>query len=146
MTLQEFNEKLDVLKVKAGMREDVFWPIVYDEDELGEILIREDGQIWFADKHANWVESRMSVEDVTNIRYKRYETPNRSERNIFVNFTSGDFIKIHNWKKNSIVYTDVYMAKTEENAAFVDELKTACECYDNNRGNTFYITIRKTAK
>lgn len=53
---------------KCGMREDVFWPIVY-------------------------------------------------------NFNSGDYIKMRNWKKNSIVYTTVAILKTEENEVFVDQLK-----------------------
>lgn len=146
MTLQEFNEKLDALRIKSGMREEVFWPIVYDEDEIGEILVREDGSICFADKLSNWVESRLSVDAVSNIRFKSYETGTRSERDIFVNFVSGDFIKIHNWKKNSIIYTSAAMLKTEENAEFVDQLKERCECYDNIRGNTFYVTVRKTGK
>ena len=146
MTLLEFQEKVNALWAKSGMREDVFWPIVYDEDEIGEILIREDGGIFFADKCANWVDSRMNVAEISNLRFKTVETPTRADRDIYINFASGDFIKMRNWKKNSIVYTTAAMLKTEENAAFVDALKEACECYDNVRGNSFYITVRKTGK
>ena len=146
MTIVEFNEKLDGLRVKCGMREDVMWPIVYDEDEIGEILIREDGRIYFADKLSNWVDSHLNLADVSNIRFKTVETSNRADRDIFINFSTGDFIKMHNWKKNSVIYTSAAMLKTEENAAFVDELKERCECYDNIRGNTFYISIRKIGK
>lgn len=53
MTLLDFQNKLDELRVKSGMREDVCWPIVYDEDEIGEIYISQDGQIFFADKLSN---------------------------------------------------------------------------------------------
>ena len=146
MTLLELKEKVNALWEKSGMREDVFWPIVYDEDEIGEILIREDGGIFFADKCSNWVDSRMSVENISNLRYKTIETPGRSDRDIYINFASGDFIKMRNWKKNSIVYTTVAVLKTEENADFVDGLKENCECYDNVRGNSFYITVRKSGK
>ena len=146
MTQLEFNEKLDALRAKSGMREDVMWPIVYDEDEIGEILIREDGSICFADKMSNWVDSQLNVDHVTNIRYKTVETSNRSDRDIFINFSTGDYIKMHNWKKNSVIYTSAAILKTEENAAFVDQLKDRCECYDNIRGNTFYVTIRKPGK
>lgn len=146
MTLLDFQEKLNALWIKSGMREDVFWPVVYDEDEIGEILIREDGQIFFADKCANWVDSGLSLDDVSNLRFKSVETPNRTDRDIYINFTSGDFIKMRNWKKNSIVYTTVAMLKTEENGAFVDQLKESCECYDNARGNSFYVTVRKAGK
>lgn len=146
MTILEFKEKLDGLRAKSGMREDVFWPIVYDEDEIGEILVRENGRIYFADKLSNWLDSRLSLEEISNIRYKCIETASRSDRDIYITFNSGDFIKIHNWKKNSIVYTSAAMLKTEENSIFVDDLKERCECYDNIRGNTFYITIRKTGK
>ena len=146
MTLLEFNEKLEALRAKSGMREDAMWPIVYDEDEIGEILIHEDGSILFADKMSNWVESRLNVADVLNIRYKAVETTNRSDRDIFINFSTGDFIKMHNWKKNSVIYTSASILKTEENAEFVDELKERCECYDNIRGNTFYVSIRKAGK
>jgi len=62
MTLNEFQNKLDELRVKSGMREDVFWPIVYDEDEIGEIFISENGRIFFADKLSNWVQSHLTVE------------------------------------------------------------------------------------
>lgn len=55
MTLQEFNEKLDSLRVKSGMREDVFWPIVYDEDEIGEILI--DGIPLTGENLSGWHQS-----------------------------------------------------------------------------------------
>lgn len=146
MTLVEFKEKVNALWAKSGMREDVFWPIVYDEDEIGEILINENGQIFFADKCANWVDSRMNVSDISNLRYKSVETPTRTDRDIYINFTSGDFIKMRNWKKNSIVYTTAAILKTEENGEFLDGLKESCECYDNARGNSFYITIRKAGK
>ena len=146
MTLVDFKEKLNAMWAKSGMREDVFWPIVYDEDEIGEVLIQENGQIFFADKCSNWVDSRMNVEDITNLRYKSVETATRTDRDIYINFTSGDYIKMRNWKKNSIVYTTVAMLKTEENGEFVDQLKEACEYYDNIRGNSFYITIRKAGK
>ena len=146
MTLVDFKEKVNALWAKSGMREDVFWPIVYDEDEIGEILITEDGQIFFADKCSNWVDSRMNLSQISNLRYKSVETPNRTDRDIYINFTSGDFIKMRNWKKNSIVYTTAAILKTEENGEFVDQLKESCECYDNVRGNSFYITIRKAGK
>ena len=146
MTLVEFKEKINAMWAKSGMREDVFWPVVYDEDEIGEILVREDGQICFADKCANWVDSKMTLEDISNIRYKSIETPNRTDRDIYINFSSGDYIRIRNWKKNSVVYTTAALLKTEENEAFVDQLKLNCECYDNARGNAFYITIRKSGK
>lgn len=144
--MQEFQNKLEELRVKSGMREDVNWPIVYDEDEIGEIYITEDGRIFFADKLSNWVESHLTVEAVSNIRYKSINSANKSERDIFINFVSGDYIKMHNWKKNSVIYTSVSMLKTEENGALVDNLKESCECYDNIRGNTFYVTIRKLGK
>lgn len=146
MTLQEFNDKMNDLRLKSGMREDVYWPIVYDEDEIGEVLIREDGRIFFADKLSNWRESHLSLDAVSNIRYRKVDMPNKAERDIYVNFSSGDFMKIHNWKKNSIIYTSVTVVKTEENGQLIDELKDSCECYDNIRGNTFYITVRKTEK
>ena len=146
MTLLEFKEKVNALWAKSGMREDVFWPIVYDEDEIGEILIKEDGQIFFADKCSNWVDSRMNLSQISNLRYKSVETPNRTDRDIYINFTSGDFIKMRNWKKNSIVYTTAAILKTEENGEFLDGLKESCECYDTVRGNSFYITIRKVGK
>ena len=146
MTLQDFQNKLDELRVKSGMREDVYWPIVYDEDEIGEIYISQDGQFFFADKLSNWVESHLTVESVSNIRYKSINSANKTERDIFINFASGDYIKMHNWKKNSIIYTSVSILKTDENADYVDTLKESCECYDNIRGNTFYVTVRKTGK
>ncbi len=146
MTLQEFNDKMNDLRLKSGMREDVYWPIVYDEDEIGEVLIREDGRIFFADKLSNWCESHLSLDAVSNIRYRKVDMPNKAERDIYINFSSGDFMKIHNWKKNSIIYTSVTVVKTEENGQLIDELKESCECYDNIRGNTFYITVRKTEK
>ena len=146
MTLQEFQEKLKELRAKSGMREDVNWPFVYDEDEMGEIYISEEGCMSFADKTSNWVQSHLTVDSVANIRYKSIESANKSERDIFVNFVSGDYIKLHNWKKNSIIYTSVSLMKTEENEDIVNLLKDSCECYDNVRGNTFYITIRKNAK
>ena len=146
MNLLEFKEKVNALWAKSGMREDVFWPIVYDEDEIGEILIDENGKFFFADKCSNWVDGCMNVEDISNVRYKSVETPNRTDRDIYINFNSGDYIKMRNWKKNSIVYTTVAILKTEENEAFVDQLKESCECYDNVRGNSFYITIRKVGK
>ena len=146
MTLQEFNNKLDALRIKSGMREDVNWPIVYDEDEIGEIYISQEGQLFFADKMSNWVQSHLTVDAVSNIRYKSIENANKSERDIFVNFESGDYIKLHNWKKNSIIYTSVAVLKTEENEAIVDQLKESCECYDNIRGNTLYVTVRKVGK
>ena len=146
MTIQEFKEKLDALWAKSGMREDVFWPVVYDEDEIGEILIREDGRIFFADRRANWVDSRLTLNDISNLRYKSIETPTRADRDIYINFESGDYIKMRNWKRNSIVYTTAAMLKTEENAEFIDRLKVVCECYDNVRGNSFYITLRKGDK
>ena len=146
MTLQDFQEKLNAMWAKSGMREDVFWPVVYDEDEVGELYVREDGMILFADKCSNWVESQMKLDDISNLRYKSIDTPNRTERDIYINFTSGDFIKMRNWKKNSIVYTTVSILKTEENGDLVDQLKEACECYDNIRGNSFYITVRKQGK
>lgn len=146
MTLLDFQNKLDELRVKSGMREDVCWPIVYDEDEIGEIYISQDGQIFFADKLSNWVESHLAVESVSNIRYKSINSANKTERDIYINFASGDYIKMHNWKKNSVIYTSVSMLRTEENGEFVDKLKESCECYDNIRGNTFYITIRKIGK
>lgn len=146
MTLLDFKEKVNALWAKSGMREDVFWPIVYDEDEIGEILVSENGQILFADKCSNWVESGLLLEQISNIRYKNIETPNRTDRDIYINFASGDYIRMRNWKKNSIVYTTVALLKTEENSAFIDQLKESCECYDNARGNSFYVTIRKTGK
>ena len=146
MNLLEFKEKVNALWAKSGMREDVFWPIVYDEDEIGEILIDENGKFFFADKCSNWVDGCMNVEDISNVRYKSVETPNRTDQDIYINFNSGDYIKMRNWKKNSIVYTTVAILKTEENEAFVDQLKESCECYDNVRGNSFYITIRKVGK
>lgn len=146
MTLQKFQNKLEELRAKSGMREDVYWPIVYDEDEIGEILICEDGRLLFADKLSNWVDSRFTVENVSNIRYKSFNTANKSERDIYINFASGDYIKMHNWKKNSIIYTSVSILKTDENADYVGTLKESCECYDNIRGNTFYVTVRKTGK
>ena len=146
MTLLEFKEKLNALWAKSGMREDVFWPIVYDEDEIGEILICEDGRILFADKCSNWVESGLTLDAVSNLRYKSIETATRADRDIYINFNSGDFIKMRNWKKNSIVYTTAAMLRTEENAEFIDGLKDSCECYDNTRGNSFYITVRKSGK
>lgn len=146
MTLLEFKEKVNALWAKSGMREDVFWPIVYDEDEIGEILINENGQIFFADKCSNWVDSCMNVDEISNLRYKSVETPNRTDRDIYINFASGDYIKMRNWKKNSIVYTTVALLKTEENETLVEQLKESCECYDNARGNSFYITIRKAGK
>lgn len=146
MTLQEFKEKVNALWAKSGMREDVFWPIVYDEDEIGEILIDENGKIFFADKCSNWMDAHLNVAEISNLRYKCVETPNRTDRDIYINFNSGDFIKMRNWKKNSIVYTTAAILKTEENEAFIEQLKDSCECYDNARGNSFYITVRKAAK
>ena len=146
MTILEFQEKLTGLRAKCGMREDVMWPIVYDEDEIGEILVCEDGKICFADKMSNWLDSHLTMQDVSNIRYKSVETATRSDRDIFINFSTGDYIKMHNWKKNSVVYASATMLRTEENAEFVDQLKERCECYDNIRGNTFYVSIRKPGK
>jgi len=127
MTLNGFQNKLDELRVKSGMREDVFWPIVYDEDEIGEIFISENGRIFFADKLSNWVQSHLTVESVSNIRYKSINSANKTERDIYINFDSGDFIKIHNWKKNSIIYTSVSMLKTEENGEYPKNEKSPTE-------------------
>lgn len=146
MTVVEFTEKLNALWAKSGMREDVYWPVVYDEDEIGEVLVKEDGQLLFADKCSNWVNSGLTLADVSNLRYKTIETPNRADRDIYINFVSGDFIRMRNWKKNSVVYTTAALLKTEENADFIDQLKEKCECYDNVRGNSFYITLRKVGK
>ena len=96
MTLLDFKNKLDELRAKSGMREDVFWPIVYDEDEIGEIFISEDGKLFFADKLSNWLESHLTVEAVSNIRYKSVNSANKTERDIYINFASGDYIKMHN--------------------------------------------------
>lgn len=146
MTVVEFTEKLNALWAKSGMREDVYWPVVYDEDEIGEVLVKEGGEIFFADKCSNWVDSGLTLDDVSNLRYKSIETPNRADRDIYINFVSGDFIRMRNWKKNSVVYTTAALLKTEENADFIDQLKEKCECYDNVRGNSFYITLRKVGK
>ena len=146
MTITEFIEKTDALREKSGMRPDIQWPIVLDSDEVGEIWIREDGRFFFADKCANWVESWLTLEDVQNLRFKAVNTEAKAEREIYINFASGDFIKIRNWRKNIVAYTSLSVQKDGENDAAVDALKDACECYDNLRGNTLYVTLRKPGK
>ena len=79
-----------------------------------KFFISGDGQIFFADKLSNWVESRLTVESVSNIRYKSINSANKTERDIYIDFASGDYIKMHNWKKNSVIYTSVSMLRTEE--------------------------------
>lgn len=143
MTIAEFQERIDALREKAGMRPDILWPIVLDSDEMGEIWLREDGRIFLSDKLSNWVESHLTLEQVSNLRFKA--DPN-GKREIYVNFTTGDCIKMHTWKKNTVVYTAVTIQKTEENAETADALKAGCECYDNLRGNTIFVNIRKTEK
>lgn len=146
MTILAFQEKLAALRAKAGMREDVCWPIVYDADEIGEILIDEEGKFFFSDKISNWVESHLTLDGISNLRFMVNTNAGKADRDIFINFRSGDSIKLHNWKKNTTIYTSVTVLKTEENAAIADALKEQCECYDNVRGNTLYVTIKKLAK
>lgn len=146
MTLLEFQAKVDALREKCGMRQDVNWPFVYDADEMGEILINEEGRFFFADKSSNWVESHLTLDGISNLRYKNIESGPRSERDIYVNFANGDYLKLHNWKKNSAIYTSIVVLKTEDNGELIDMLKAKCECYDNVRGNTTYVNVKRTAK
>ena len=143
MTIQEFQDKLEALRVKSGMREDISWPFVYDADEVGEIYVNEEGKFFFSDKISNWVESHLTLDGISNLRYMVNTNAGKADRDIFVNFVSGDSIKLHNWKKNTTIYTSVTVLKTEENADIADTLKGRCECYDNLRGNTIYVTIKK---
>ena len=140
MTVTQFQEKIAALREKAGMNPDIRWPIVYDQDEKGELFVDEAGAIFLADKRCNWVASHLNLETVENIRYKLWH----GVSHIYVNFASGDSLEFRAMKLRNnrlVVLTDVNILRTEANARIADQLKASCDTGSEANENAVYVKV-----
>ena len=70
MQVEEFKNKFAEIYKKAEM-ECYDYPIVFDEDEDGDIYLSSDGTFYFSDKCSNWINSTLGLKDYANIRMKK---------------------------------------------------------------------------
>lgn len=130
MELDFFREKMRELHEKSGMDWFLDWPLVYDEDEVGNIYINSAGTFFFADSNSNWSESHLNLNDVLNLRYERAfeeggidnEDDDPSESSIYINFVSGEYIWLWNQHDTYSVESTVRLTKTDCNAQFIESL------------------------
>lgn len=139
MTLETFKNKLQMLHTKSGMDCFVDWPFVYDEDELGRIYVDQHGIFWFTDQHSNWIESHLNLCNIENMRYsKAFEEPGVefdedmpvAESSIYIHFSSGESIMLHNFADTFTVRIYVHIVGNDTNQVIVDRLKEFCHKRD----------------
>lgn len=142
-----FREQLIKLHQKSGMDEIIDWPFVFDKDEDGKIFIDSVGQFWFADEYSNWVISHLTLDKVDNMRYTRYgdeptvdsvavDSDDVVESNIYINFSTGDRLWLHNWHESFSVTISPTFIKTDRNAEIIEALVTAC------KATFMYLTVK----
>lgn len=137
MERARFRQLLIELHEKSGMDAFLTWPFVFDEYEKGTILVDEKGQFWLADKRSNWLPTHLNLSMIDNLRYVRsFDEPcidgdemdmeDVAQSGIYINFASGENIKLWNFHDSYDVSTELKLLKTDENAETLENLKSSC--------------------
>lgn len=128
MDLHEFREKVRELHEKSLMKAGGDWPFVYDEDEIGTILIK-NGQFFFWSKAADWEESPLCLENVSRLRYARDygcdeidgEEDEIAYSTIKMDFNDNSFVTVVKNHCYEIMEVSVYLKASEEDIKRLEE-------------------------
>ena len=126
MNINQFKTKLTEICNKTCIMPFEL-PFSYDEDEIGDLYIREDGIIFIADDKINWIESYFSLNDLENIRFSNFSDGSTShefaESQIIIHFKSGEHITIYKDVCNDRFDVSIYYKETDQNKDIIIKLK-----------------------